>query len=90
MSETVFLKVTSAFMVGGDIAKAGDIVAVTNTEAKDLLARGKAEPATAEDAGEAAPIVSATVGVEEVDAPGESDESESDEEPEPQAKKGKK
>lgn len=42
MSQSVFLKVTSAFMVGGAMAKAGEIVEVTNAEAKDLLNRGKA------------------------------------------------
>lgn len=42
MSKSVFLKVTSAFMLGGAMAKAGEVVEVTNTEAKDLLSRGKA------------------------------------------------
>lgn len=50
MSKTVFLKVSSAFLVGGQLAKAGEIVEVTSTEAKDLLARGKAIVATAADA----------------------------------------
>lgn len=50
MSKTVFLKVSSAFLVGGQLAKAGEIVEVTSTEAKDLLARGKATVATVADA----------------------------------------
>ena len=50
MSKTVFLKVSSAFLVGGQLAKAGEIVEVTGTEAKDLLARGKATVATVADA----------------------------------------
>lgn len=48
--ETVFLKVSSAFLVGGQLAKAGEVVEVTSTEAKDLLARGKAVVATGADA----------------------------------------
>lgn len=52
MSEikTVFLKVYSAFLVGGQLAKAGEIVEVSSAEAKDLLARGKATVATVADA----------------------------------------
>lgn len=50
MTKTVFLKVSSAFLVGGQLAKAGEIVEVTSTEAKDLLARGKATVATVADA----------------------------------------
>ena len=50
MTKTVFLKVSSAFLVGGQLAKAGEIVEVTGTEAKDLLARGKATVATVADA----------------------------------------
>lgn len=52
MTKTVFLKVSSAFLVGGQLAKAGEIVEVTGTEAKDLLARGKATVATVADAPE--------------------------------------
>lgn len=47
--EMVAVKVTSAFMVGGEIARPGEIVEVTNSEAKDLLHRGMAVLATAED-----------------------------------------
>ncbi len=49
MTKSVFLKVSSAFMVGGQIAKAGDIVEVSEGDAKDLLHRGKATLATAAD-----------------------------------------
>lgn len=52
MSKSVFLKVSSAFMVGGHIAKSGEIVEVSEGEAKDLLQRGKATLATAADAPE--------------------------------------
>ena len=48
MSKSVFLKVSSAFLVGGQLAKAGEVVEVTNTEAKDLLSRGKATLAVVE------------------------------------------
>lgn len=50
MSDSVFLKVSSAFLVGGSLAKKGEVVEVTNAEAKDLLARGKAVVATERDA----------------------------------------
>ena len=42
MPKTVTLKVTSAFLVGGQIAKVGDVVDVNETDAKSLLHRGKA------------------------------------------------
>lgn len=44
--KNVFLKVSSAFLVGGEIAKAGEVVEVSEAEAKDLLHRGKATLAT--------------------------------------------
>ena len=50
MTQTVFLKVSSAFMAGGRIAKAGEIVEVSEGAAKDLLHRGKATLATSVDA----------------------------------------
>ncbi len=50
MTKSVFLKVSSAFLVGGTIAKTGEIVEVSEGEAKDLLQRGKATLATADDA----------------------------------------
>lgn len=49
MSKTVMLKVTSAFLVGGEVARNGEVVEVTTAEAKDLLHRGKAVLATAAD-----------------------------------------
>lgn len=49
MTQNVHLVVTSAFMLAGDMAVEGDIVEVTNAEARDLLERGKARVATAED-----------------------------------------
>lgn len=49
MKQNVHLVVTSAFMLTGDMVVEGDIVEVTNAEARDLLDRGKARPATAED-----------------------------------------
>lgn len=49
MPESIVLKVTSAFLVGGKLAKAGELVEVTTAEAKDLLARGKANLATVAD-----------------------------------------
>lgn len=74
MSETVFLKVTSAFLVGGEIAKKGEIVELTPNEARDLLARGKAVPATAGDA----PTIKAAPAPE-ADQPAESGEGEGEE-----------
>lgn len=47
--KTIWLKVTSAIVVGGEIAAPGELVEVTESEAKNLLHRGKAELATAED-----------------------------------------
>lgn len=45
----ITIKVTSSFLVGGKIAQPGDIVEVTNSEAKDLLHRDMATLATADD-----------------------------------------
>lgn len=50
MAKTVFLKVTSAFLVGGKIAKVGDVVEVDESDAKSLLHRGKATLAVVEKA----------------------------------------
>jgi len=47
--ETVFLVVTSAFVLSGEIAEMGEIVEVTDTEARDFLRRGMARVATADD-----------------------------------------
>lgn len=40
--ETVLLKVTSAFFIGGRMARPGDVVEVPTSDARDLLNRGKA------------------------------------------------
>ena len=40
--ETVLLKVTSAFFIGGKMARPGDVVEVPTSDARDLLNRGKA------------------------------------------------
>ena len=71
--ETVLLKVTSAFFIGGKMARPGDVVEVTTSDARDLLNRGKArlaeaaktEQTGAPDAGEPA---EARVGLVEADA----------------------
>lgn len=73
--EMVAIKVTSAFMVGGEIARPGEIVEVTNAEAKDLLHRGMAVLATADD--EPAAV--------EVDAEPEAETVETDAPAEPEA-----
>lgn len=49
MRDTVFLVCLSAFMLAGDMVVPGDIAEVTDSEARDLLGRGKARPATAAD-----------------------------------------
>lgn len=55
----ISLRVTSAFVVSGEIAKIGDRVEVTEAEARSLLHRGKAVLVTGSDlpAQEAAPVV---------------------------------
>jgi hypothetical protein len=58
--EKVFLKLTSAIAVGGDILRAGHIIEMVEHEAKDLLRRGKAVLATLADHPHAqAPVVEA-------------------------------
>lgn len=49
MSKTYKLKITSAVAIAGHIAKPGDIVDLAGAEARDLLARGKAELATEDE-----------------------------------------
>ncbi|AVO37387.1 hypothetical protein [Pukyongiella litopenaei] len=44
----VKLKITSAIAIGGQIQRAGTVVAVSEDVAKNLLHRGRAELATAE------------------------------------------
>lgn len=52
--KSVLIKLTSAIAISGAIAKAGEVVEVTELEAKNLLARGKGklnaeQPADADD-----------------------------------------
>lgn len=49
MQQNVYLVVTSAFVLAGDIAKNGELVEVSDSEARDLLRRGLARVATEED-----------------------------------------
>ena len=75
--DAVTLKVTSAFVIGGAIARAGELVEVTVTEAKSLLARGKAVLATEADAPKVAknPLaVGATQQADEGDAAPDGDD----------------
>lgn len=39
--KSVLLKLTSAIAIGGAVARAGEVVEVTELEAKNLLSRGK-------------------------------------------------
>jgi len=74
MSETILLKVTSALWIGGSIAKAGEIIEVSYTEAKDLLGRGKAVLADDADAPKVAPRPLSVSGTKEDDeSEGEND-----------------
>ena len=67
--ETVMLKVTSAFFIGGKMARPGDVVEVTTSDARDLLNRGKARLAeVAAAAPEADESTEARVGLVETDA----------------------
>ena len=49
MSRTIFLVLTSAIAIDGGICRAGQLVEVSELEAKNFLARGKARLATADD-----------------------------------------
>lgn len=53
-TENVTLKLTASIAVGGNILRRGQLVEVTEVEARGLLARGKAELATSAD--EPAPV----------------------------------
>lgn len=55
MTKNITIKVTSAFVVRGEIAMPGTLVEVSIDDAKDLLHRGKAELATEADAALVAP-----------------------------------
>lgn len=56
--ESVFLKITSAVAIDGQIARKDSIVEVTESEARNLLGRGKAVLATEADGAPAAESVS--------------------------------
>ena len=84
MTKSVFLKVSSAFLVGGEIAKTGEIVEVTESEAKDLLQRGKATLATASDAPEQAADDAEQTG-DETEQQGEEQQQEAEESEQPAA-----
>ena len=49
MSKNYILKLTSALVISGVVCRAGELVEVSELEAKNFLARGKAELATADD-----------------------------------------
>jgi len=48
--KTVSITITSAVVIGGEIVTAGRTVPVAKADAADLIRRGRAEPATSEDA----------------------------------------
>lgn len=67
--ETVLLKVTSAFFIGGKMARPGEVVEVPTSDARDLLNRGKARLAeVAATAPEADEATEDRVGLVETDA----------------------
>jgi hypothetical protein len=47
------IKLTAAIAIGGEIVRAGTVIDIGEDAAKDLLRRGKAEVATADDEPEA-------------------------------------
>lgn len=49
MSKSIFLVLTSAIAIDGGICRKDSLVEVSEMEAKNLLARGKARLATADD-----------------------------------------
>lgn len=63
--KTHLLLLTAAVVIGGTICRSGDVVEVTDGEARDLLHRGRAKLATAGDAD----IVAASAGVTNGEAP---------------------
>lgn len=60
MNPNITLKLTAAIIIGGVLCRPGALVEVTESEAKDLLRRGKAEVATAADQG--SPLAAVTNG----------------------------
>lgn len=49
MAQNVYLVVESAFVLAGDIVVRGELVEVSDSEARDLLRRGMARVATEQD-----------------------------------------
>lgn len=49
MSKSIYLVLTSAIAIDGNICRKGSMIEVSEVEAKNLLHRGKARLATAED-----------------------------------------
>lgn len=82
MPESYLLKLTQAIVIDGQIVTAGRTVEVTEAEAKNLLARGKAELATdsgaADDAAEVAAFARAQAEDAERAAAAERAQSEAD------------
>lgn len=62
--KSVFLVITSAIVVDGQIAGKDAIVEVTEAEAKNLLGRGKARLATVDDVPELADLAAGNEGGE--------------------------
>lgn len=83
----IFLRVMVPFMVSGEMAREGEIVEVTESEAKNLLHRGKAALAVENDAPRVEPKVGLSVGATK-DEDGEDDPAQV-EQPIPTAKPGK-
>ncbi|WP_290872026.1 hypothetical protein [Aquabacterium sp.] len=49
MTKTATVKLTAAIGVAGELMKRGSVITIPESAAKDLLRRGKAEMATADD-----------------------------------------
>jgi hypothetical protein len=65
---SVHLKLTSAIAIGGNIFKPGTIVEVSDSDARDLLNRGKAEVATADDVAQEADTADTADAADAADA----------------------
>lgn len=65
----VFLKLTSAIVLDGQISKAGDLVEVAEAEAKNLLSRGKAVLAVQDAAPDEGEVAAEAVEPEPEKAP---------------------
>lgn len=90
MSDTVFLKVTSAFLFEGKVARAGSIVEVNTATAKDILNRGKATLANEADAPKVATKPLAVGDTKEADEVETAPAAEADAPAEPKARGRKK